>query len=87
MHFIFFIFILPTIVFLILLYNAREKKDDTESPTEHIEVCAICQNDFPLNQLVEKEIGTYGKIYCFCGECIKELQEEYNSTIRISSGE
>ena len=27
--------------------------------------------------LIEKEVGDYGRVYCFCGGCIENLQREY----------
>ncbi len=75
MFFVFCIFILPITILVILLLSTRQKTD-SESPTTPLEVCALCQRDFPMNQLVEKEIGTYGRVYCFCGECIEKLYNE-----------
>lgn len=87
MFFVFFVFILPFIVLTILHLAAKQKTEDDMPPTEPMEVCAICQEDFPLNQLVEKEVGTYGKIYCFCKECVDQLYNEFNIRAGIKTGE
>lgn len=79
MFFIFCIFIVPLSVLLILLYVSKQKTDDETELTEPLETCAICQNDFPINQLVEKEVGVYGRVYCFCRECIQELNNEFSN--------
>ena len=76
MFFIFCIFILPITILVILLLSTRQKTDSESLSTAPMEVCALCQRDFPMNQLVEKEIGTYGRVYCFCGECIEKLYNE-----------
>ncbi|MDE0042526.1 MAG: hypothetical protein OXT74_10860 [Candidatus Poribacteria bacterium] len=30
-----------------------------------------------MRDLIEKEVGEYGRVYCFCGGCIENLQREY----------
>ncbi len=87
MHFYFFIFILPAAVLLILLFTTRQKSDSDSEPSDPVEVCALCQNDFPINQLLEKEVGTYGKIYCFCEKCIEQLYNEFKNQNEIQTGE
>lgn len=87
MFFIFFVFILPIIVFVILHFAAKQKTEGEMPQTELMEVCAICQEDFPINQLLEKEVGTYGRIYCFCKECVDNLYNEFNERAGIKTGE
>ena len=87
MFFVFCVLILPIIVFLILLFVSKQKTGDEMTPTEPMEVCAFCQNDFPINHLVEKEVGTYGKIYCFCEECVEKLYNEFKEKTGIKTGE
>ena len=84
MFFVFFIFIIPLSVLLIVLYASRQKTDDEATPTEQLEVCAICHNDFPIKQLIEKEVGLYGRVYCFCWDCIDELHNDFNRQIGIN---
>ena len=87
MFFLFCIIILPTAVLLILLFATREKANDEMPPADPKEVCALCQNDFPVNQLLEREIGTYGKVYCFCRQCIEKLHNEFKNQTAIKTGE
>ena len=86
MFLIFFIFLLPITIFLILHLMSR-KKAKNEAPTDPTEVCALCQNDFPMNQLLEKEVGSYGRVYCFCMECIEKLYNEFKNQTGIKTGE
>ena len=30
-----------------------------------------------MSDLIEKEVGEYGRVYCFCGGCIENLQREF----------
>ncbi len=76
MFFVFFIFILPISVLLILLYVSRQKDDDESTTSEPLEECAFCHNDFPVKHMIEKEVGEYGRVYCFCRDCIQKLYNE-----------
>ena len=87
MFFIFCVFIVPIVIFVILHLKSRQETDSEEQPSEPMEVCALCQEDFPINQLLEKEVGTYGKIYCFCRECIESLYNEFNINTGVKTGE
>ena len=78
MFFVFCIFIIPLSVLLIILFASRQKTDDEATPKEQLEVCAICHKDFPVKQLIEKEVGQYGRVYCFCKDCIDELHNDFN---------
>lgn len=80
MFFIFCVIIVPVIVFIILHYMTREKTDSEEQTTEPMEVCALCQKDYPISQMLEKEVGTYGRVYCFCSECIEGLYNDIKNT-------
>ena len=77
MFFVFFIIILPISVLLILLFVSRQKAEDETLPTEPLETCAICHDDFPVKQLIEKEVGNYGRVYCFCWNCIQALYNDF----------
>ena len=87
MFFVFCVIIVPLTVFGILLLTTREKNNTETTPTEIIKECAICYNDFPITELFEKELGDYGKIYSFCGDCIEKLYQDYKSKISLDSGE
>lgn len=88
MLFIIFVIVSPIAIWLILHLMSRQKKgEDTDDPKELIELCAICQEEFPMKQLLEKEVGEYGRVYCFCGQCIENLYQEYQNTTDIKIGE
>ena len=88
MLFVIFVIFIPIAIWLILSFMSRQKKgEETDEPKEPIELCAICQEEFPMNQLLEKEIGGYGRVYCFCGPCIENLYQEYQNTTDIKTGE
>ena len=74
MLFIIFVILTPIIV----------SEAESEAP---IEVCAMCQNEFPVTELLEKEVGGYGRVYCFCGPCIENLYNEYQNKTDIITGE
>ena len=66
MLFAIFVIFIPITVWLILHLMSRQKSgDETDEPKEPIEVCAVCQEEFPMNQLLEKEIGGYGRVLLF----------------------
>ena len=88
MLFVIFVIFAPIAIWLILHLMSRQKADDdTDASKEPIELCAVCQEEFPMNQLLEKEIGGYGRVYCFCGQCIENLYQEYQNTTDIKTGE
>ena len=71
------IFFIPLSVWIILrAVSKRRAKDETEPPIL-LEVCALCHEEFEMSELIEKEVGEYGRVYCFCGGCIESLQHEY----------
>ena len=88
MLFAIFVIFTPIVVWLILHFTSRQKKgDETGEPKNPIEICAVCQEEFPMNQLLEKEVGGYGRVYCFCGQCIENLYHEYQNTTDTQTGE
>ncbi len=89
MLFIIFVILTPIAVWLILHFLSSRRKSDSEEvePEAQIEVCAMCQNDFPMTELLEKEVGGYGRVYCFCGPCIENLYSEYQNKTDIKTGE
>ena len=88
MLFAIFVIFTPIVVWLVLHFTSRQKKgDETGEPKAPIEVCAICQEEFPIDQLLEKEVGGYSRVYCFCGQCIENLYHEYQNTTDIKRGE
>ena len=88
MLFIFFVIFTPIVVWLLLHFMSKRKADsEATEPEAQIELCAMCQNEFPMPELLEKEIGGYGRVYCFCGACIENLYTEYQNKTDIKTGE
>lgn len=87
MFFVFCIFIIPLTVLVILLLSTKQKNNTETTPTEINRECAICYDEFPIAELIEKEIGDYGKKYVFCGYCIEKLYDDYKNKISFESGE
>ena len=88
MLFIIFVIFTPIAVWLILhLMSRRKASEEATEPGALMEVCAICQDEFTMTELLEKEVGGYGRVYCFCGQCIENLYKEYRNTTDIKTGE
>lgn len=88
MLFVIFVIVAPIAIWLILHFMSRQKKDeDTDDTKDLIELCAICQEEFLMSQLLEKEVGAYGRVYCFCGQCIENLYHEHQNTTNTKTGE
>ena len=83
-----FVIFMPAAIWLILHLMSRQEDDnESDGPIEQMDACAICQEEFPMTQLLEKEVGEYGRIYCFCGQCIENLYQEYQNTTDTKIGE
>ena len=53
MLFAIFVILMPATIWLILHFMSRWENDsESDGPTEPVEVCAICQEEFPMTQLV-----------------------------------
>ena len=89
MLFIIFVILTPIAVWLVLHFMSTRQKtgSETSEPSVPIEVCAMCQEEFPMTELLEKEVGGYGRVYCFCGSCIENLYHEYQNKTDIETGE
>ncbi len=77
MLFVIFILVIPITIWVILHTMTREKSSGESQPEELMEECALCHEAFFMQELLEKEVGEYGRLYCFCGGCIKALYREY----------
>ena len=79
MLFIFLCFIIPLVVWLVL--HIVSKRREVQAPVAQtlVDVCALCHEEFPVDELMEKEVGDYSRVYCFCGECIEKLYREYQA--------
>lgn len=71
------IFLLPLITWIILRTISKRRASEASEPPILLEVCAMCHEEFEMSDLIEKEVGEYGRVYCFCGGCIEDLQREY----------
>ena len=79
------IFFVPLITWLILrTISKRRAREESEPPTL-LEVCALCHEEFEMSDLIEKEVGDYGRVYCFCGGCIENLGREYCQQMEAGS--
>lgn len=85
MLFVFFVIVTPLVLWALLHFTSREKTE-TDGPVVLMEVCAICQNEFKMSELLEKEVGSYGRIYCFCEGCIESLYHESRNRTGIEIG-
>lgn len=88
MLFIIFVIFTPIVVWLLLHFMSRRKAGmEIPDPGDLLELCAICQNEFTMTELLEKEVGGYGRVYCFCGQCIENLYNEHRNKIDTNTGE
>ena len=75
------IFVLPLIIWIILQSISKRKQGGEAASVVPLEECALCHQEFRMDELIEKEVGGYSKVYCFCGGCIGELYDEYQAKI------
>ncbi|MCE2415691.1 hypothetical protein J4G07_17030 [Candidatus Poribacteria bacterium] len=88
MLFIIFVIFTPIVVWFVLHFMSKRKAaEEVPEPGALMEICAICQNEFTMNELLEKEVGGYGRVYCFCGQCIENLSNEYQDKTDTITGE
>ena len=87
MLFIIFVLLLPLVLWLILHVTSKRDTDAETASKALMEECALCRNEFLMSELLEKEVGNYGRIYCFCGQCIENLYNEYQQQTHLSTGE
>ena len=73
------VFFIPLIVWLILRAASKRNPTEETEPRTLLEVCALCHEEFEMSELIEKEVGDYGRVYCFCGDCIEKLYREYHT--------
>ena len=82
MLFFFFFFIcIPLIIWTVLQIVSRRKVNEEADLGVQLEECALCHEEFPMEALLEKEVGGYSRVYCFCGGCIKQLRLEYQAKV------
>ena len=81
LFFIIWIICIPLIIWIVLQIISKRKTDTAAEPGVQLEECAICHEEFSMDDLVEKEVGGYSRVYCFCGDCIEQLRLEYQAKI------
>ncbi len=79
------IFLIPLITWIILRTISKRRANEASEPPILLEVCALCHEEFEMRDLIEKEVGEYGRVYCFCGGCIENLQREYRQQKEVES--
>ncbi len=87
LFFIIWIICIPLVVWVILQIVSKRKADTTADTDAQLEECAICQEEFSIDALLEKEVGGYSRIYCFCGGCIEQLRLDYQAKVGQKDGE
>ena len=73
------IFFIPLAIWIILLVISKRKGEKGAEAKVLVDECALCHKEFPVDELIEKEVGGYSRIYCFCGSCIEQMYREYQT--------
>ena len=81
LFFIIWIICIPLIIWIILQIVSRRRASAELEPGVQLEECALCHEEFPIDTLLEKEVGGYSRVYCFCGSCIEQLRLEYQEKV------
>ena len=79
--FIIWIICIPLVIWIVLQIVSRRKAGGEADPGIQLEECALCHEEFPMEALLEKEVGGYSRVYCFCGACIEQLHLEYKARV------
>lgn len=78
---------IPLIIWIILQIVSRRRASAEIDSSVELEECALCHEEFPMDALLEKEVGGYSRVYCFCGGCIEQLQIEYQAKVEHAEAE
>ena len=81
LFFIIWIICIPLAIWIVLRIISRRKAGGEVEPGAQLEECALCHEEFPMDALLEKEVGGYSRLYCFCGNCIEQLRREYQAKV------
>ncbi len=81
LFFIIWIICIPLVIWIVLQIISRRKGNEGVDSGVQLEECALCHEEFPMDALLEKEVGGYSRLYCFCGSCIEQLHREYQAKI------
>lgn len=87
LFFIIWIICIPLIIWIVLQIVSRRRANAEADFSVQLEECALCHEEFPMETLLEKEVGGYSRVYCFCGGCIEQLWCEYQETVEHKDGE
>ena len=87
LFFIIWIICIPLIIWIVLQIISRRKANAEVDPGVQLEECALCHEEFPMDALLEKEVGGYSRVYCFCGGCIEKLRLEYQAKVEHTNEE
>ena len=87
LFFIIWIVCIPLVIWIVLQIISKRKAGGEVDSGVQLEECALCHEDFPMDALIEKEVGGYSRVYCFCGSCIEQLHHEYQAKIEQRDGE
>ena len=87
LFFIIWIICIPLIIWIVLQIISRRKANAEVDPGVQLEECALCHEEFPMEALIEKEVGGYSRVYCFCGGCIEQLHLEYQAKVEPKDDE
>ena len=79
--FIIWIICIPLVIWIVLQIVSRRKASGEAEAGVQLEECALCHEEFPMEALLEKEVGGYSRVYCFCGDCIEQLHREYQAKV------
>ena len=86
LFFIIWIICIPLVIWIVLRIISRRNAGEEVDPGVQLEECALCHEEFPMDALLEKEVGGYSRVYCFCGSCIEQLRHEYQAKVDQSNG-
>ena len=86
LFFIIWIICIPLVIWIVLQIISRRRAREEADPGVELEECALCHEEFPIDALLEKEVGGYSRVYCFCGSCIEQLRHEYQAKVEQSDG-
>ena len=81
LFFIIWIICIPLVIWIVLQIISRRKASGEVDSGVQLEECALCHEEFPMETLLEKEVGGYSRLYCFCGDCIEQLRREYQAKV------
>ncbi len=81
LFFIIWIICIPLVIWIVLRIISRRRAGGEVEPGVQLEECALCHEEFSMDALLEKEVGGYSRLYCFCGNCIEQLRREYRAKV------